>query len=384
MRSPCAPHSTWPGSEPRNDRSDEEEQRVKSRIRKVVRALAKHKVDALLVSRPTNVRYLTGFVSSNAFLVVTAAGHSVFLTDARYIEAAEKRIEVEAVVQLGRDAFQCVKDALRGRGVRRLGFETDHLSHAQASRLIAALGARRCKPVGDLVEIIRAVKDPGEIAAIRRAVHLSERGFRHIVPLLQPGVREREIAIELEFFFMANGADGFAFEPIVAFGPHAAVPHHDTGSRRLRETDVVLIDWGAKVKGYSSDLTRTLLPPRMPRQTRDIYRVVLEAQRAAIDRIRPGVKFATPDKAARAVIDGAGYGERFTHSLGHGIGLDVHEPPTLAGRVEGVLKPGMVVTVEPGIYLPGTLGVRIEDDVLVTAGGHEVLSRLPRRARCWA
>jgi Xaa-Pro aminopeptidase len=357
---------------------------VKRRIRKVARALAGHKVDGLLVSRPTNVRYLTGFASSNAYLVVTADGHSVYLTDSRYIEAAEKRIEVDAVVQLQRDAFECVKDALKGRGVRRLGFETEHLSHAQATRLIDKLGARRCRPVSGVVELIRAIKEPAEIAAIRKAVRLSERGFRHILPLLRPGVREREVAIELEFYFMANGADGFAFDPIVAFGPHAAVPHHDTGKRTLRETDVVLIDWGARVNGYSSDLTRTLLPPRMPHQTRDIYQAVLEAQRAAIDCIRPRANLATPDKAARAVIDGAGYGERFTHSLGHGLGLDVHEPPGLAGRVKGVLKPGMVVTVEPGIYVPGTVGVRIEDDVLVTADGHEVLSRLPKRARCWA
>ena len=215
------------------------------------------------------------------------------------------------------------------------------------------------------------------------AACLAERGFRHILPLLRPGVREREIAIELEFFFMANGGDKLAFDPIVAFGANSAVPHHTTGRRKLRETDVVLVDWGVKVGGYSSDLTRTLLPPRMPRRTREVYRVVLEAQRAAIERIRPRAKAAAPDKAARAVIQATGHGERFTHSLGHGIGLDVHEQPGLASRSEATLRAGMVVTVEPGIYLPGRLGVRIEDNVLVTAEGHEVLSRLTRRARAW-
>ena len=354
---------------------------MKRRIREVRRALAKHKLDALLVSQPTNVRYLTGFSSSNAYLVVTAAGRSIYFTDSRYLTAAERRVEVDSVVKLERDAFQCIKDALKGRGVQRLGFESDHLSYDRASRLMDKLGKRRCKPVTGIVEAVRSIKEPAEIAAIRRAVRLNERGFRHILPLLRPGVSEREIAIELEFFFMANGGDGSAFDPIIAFGPGAAVPHHETGRRKLRETDVVLIDWGVRVHGYTSDLTRTLLPPTIARRVKDVYQVVLEAQRAAIECIRPRTKLAAPDKAARRVIEAAGYGERFTHSLGHGIGLDVHEPPTLAGRVDGTLKPGMVVTVEPGIYLPGRFGVRIEDNVLVTAGGHEVLSRLPTRMR---
>jgi Xaa-Pro aminopeptidase len=356
---------------------------VKHRIRRARRALAKHKIDALLVTSPANVRYLTGFVSSNALLLVMASGASAFLTDARYIEAARKKVEADTVELLQRDAFKSVRDALRGHGVRRLGFEAGHLTHARALNLIETLGARRCKPVSGLVEGVRAVKEPGEIAAIRKAVHLAERGFRHILPLLRPGVREREIAIELEFFFMANGGDKPAFDLIVAFGANSAVPHHTTGQRKLRETDPVLVDWGVKVAGYSSDLTRTLLPPRMPRRTREVYRVVLEAQRAAIERIRPGAKAAAPDKAARAVIEAAGHGERFTHSLGHGIGLDVHEQPGLGSRSTATLRAGMVVTVEPGIYLPGCFGVRIEDDVLVTAEGHEVLSRLTRRGRAW-
>ncbi len=356
---------------------------MKHRIRKLRRKLAGHKIDALLVTNPTNIRYLTGFVSSNATLVITASGHSLYLTDARYIEAARNKVEADAVELLKGDVFKAVRDGLKGHGVRRLGFEADHLSHAQALKLLDTLGTRRCKAVSGVVESVRAVKEPDEIAAIRKAVRLGERGFRHILPLLRPGVREREIAIELEFFFMANGGEKLAFDPIVAFGPGAAVPHHATGRRKLRETDVVLIDWGVTVAGYSSDLTRTLLPPRMPRRTREIYQVVLEAQRAAIERIRPRAKLAAPDKAARDVIEAAGYGERFTHSLGHGIGLDVHEQPGLSSRSEGTLRAGMVMTVEPGIYIPGRLGVRIEDDVLVTAAGHEVLSRLPKRARSW-
>lgn len=356
---------------------------MKHRIRKVCRTLAAHKLDALLVTRPTNIRYLTGFVSSNAYVLLTGSGTSLLLTDGRYIEAAQRQVDTDAVELLKRDPFESIRDGLKGHSVRRLGFEATHLSHARALTLIKALGARRCKPASGVVEAVRAVKEPAEIAAIRKSVRLNERGFRHILPLLRPGVREREIAIELEFFFMANGADGFAFDPIVAFGRHSAVPHHHTGQRTLRPTDVVLIDWGVNVRGYSSDLTRTLLPPTMPHQTRDVYNVVLEAQRAAVERIRPRTTLAAPDKAARAVIEAAGYGERFTHGLGHGIGLDVHEQPGLGARAKGRLRAGMVVTVEPGIYLPGRFGVRIEDDVLVTADGPEVLSRLSRHAQSW-
>jgi len=356
---------------------------MKHRLRKVRATLAKHTIDALLVTHPVNVRYLTGFHSSNAYLLITASGHSLFLTDGRYIEAAQKQVEADAVELLSGNPFKCVADGLKGHGVRRLGFESAHLSHQRALTLIETLGARKCKARTGIVESVRAIKEPGEIAAIRQAVHLNERGFRHILPLLRPGVRERDIAIELEFFFMANGGDSFAFDPIVAFGPGAAVPHHATGGRTLRKTDVVLIDWGVKVRGYSSDLTRTLLPPSIPHQTRDIYQIVLKAQLAAIERIRHRVKLAAPDKAARAVIEAAGHGTRFTHSLGHGIGLDVHEQPGLSGRAQGAMRAGMVVTVEPGIYVPGKFGVRIEDDVLVTTGGCEVLSRLSKRIRSW-
>jgi Xaa-Pro aminopeptidase len=356
---------------------------VKHRIRKACRKLAEHKVDALLVTDPTNVRYLTGFVSSNAYLLITASGRSAFLTDGRYIEAARKKVEADSVELLGKEPFKSVVEAVKASKVRRLGFESERLTHARALRLMEAVGARKCRPVSGLVESVRAIKEPGEVAAIRRAVRLAERGFRHVVPLLRPGVREREIAIELEFFFMANGGDKLPFDLIVAFGPGSSVPHYATGWRRLRDTDVVLIDWGVMVGGYSSDLTRTLLPPRMPGRIRDVVRVVLEAQRAAIERIRPGAKASAPDKAARAVIEAAGHGACFTHSLGHGLGLEVHEQPGLSSRSEGTLRAGMVVTVEPGVYLPGRFGVRIEDDVLVSAGGCEVLSRLPGRGRSW-
>jgi len=356
---------------------------VKRRIRKIRRRLAHHKIDALLVSYPPNIRYLTGFTSSNAYLVVTASGRSVFLTDGRYIEAAQKSVEADAVELIEKDGLKNIAGALKGQGVRRLGFESEHVSHARAVKLIETLGARKCKPVSGVVESVRAIKEPEEVAAIRKAVRLAEGAFRHVVPLLRPGVRERDIAVELEFYFMAGGGDQAAFDPLVAFGPHSSVPHHSTGRRKLRETDVVLIDWGVRVGGYSSDLTRTLLPPRMRRRTKAVYQVVLEAQGAALERVRSGTRLSAPDKAARQVMEAASYGRHFTHSLGHGLGLEVHEQPGLTRGAEGTLRAGMVVTVEPGIYLPGQFGVRIEDDVLVTAGGHEVLSRLPKRARSW-
>ncbi|MGD8394330.1 MAG: Xaa-Pro peptidase family protein [Candidatus Eiseniibacteriota bacterium] len=356
---------------------------MRHRLHKVARALARHDLDALLVTGATNQRYLTGFTSSNAYLIVTAAAESIYLTDARYIDAARSQVDTDRVDLIGGDPGRALRAAIRGRGVRRLCFEADHLSHARAVRLAGALGARRCRPVSGVVESVRAVKETGEIETIRRAVRLAERCFHHVRPLFRPGVRERDVALEIGAFHRQHGADDDAFEPIVAFGPDAAVPHHRPGARRLRSSDVVLVDWGARVDGYCSDLTRTLLPPGTPRRLRDAYDAVRAAQQAAIESIRPRVRSGSCDRRARSALAAAGYGEHFTHSLGHGIGLDVHERPWLTGTRRDALRPGMVVTVEPGVYLSGDFGIRIEDDVLVTPDGAEVLSRLPTRVATW-
>ncbi len=350
------------------------------RINKLQRHLAKEKIDGLLVTNLTNVRYLTGFVSSAAKLLVSEKG-CVLITDFRYIEAARKEVAFAEVFQTTKNARNDLRSLLRKHSIRRLGFESSNISYWEYLRLKSYLSERRLKPCLDIVERLRMIKDAGEIIAIRRAIRLAEKGFRYIRKLLKPGVRERDIAIELELFSKVNGGDNVAFDPIVAFGRGSAVPHYHTDRKRLRERDMVLVDWGVTLGGYSCDLTRTLLSHSIMDKEKAIYSIVLEAQHKAIKKIRPGVSLGLIDRTARDHISKHGYGDAFGHSLGHGIGLDVHELPVISRESKMRCRSGMVITVEPAIYVPGWGGVRIEDDVLVTGKGCEVLSRLPRKAQ---
>jgi Xaa-Pro aminopeptidase len=349
------------------------------RIRKLQRRLPKEKIDGLVVTRPSNVRYLTGFEGSAGQILMSQKG-AVFMTDFCYIEAARKDLPFLDVVRISGDRKKQLRSLLRAHKVRRLGFEPAHVTHQRYLQLRDHIGEKRLSGRTDIVERLRMIKDDAEIAAIRKAVRLNERGFRHTRSLLRPGITERDVAVELEFFFRTNGGDGFAFDPIIAFGKGGSIPHYQTANRKLRERDAVLIDWGVKVRGYSSDLTRTLLSHSITQKEKDIYAIVLEAQTRAIEKIRPGVSLALIDKTARDVISKHGHGEAFGHSFGHGIGLDVHEIPNVSSKSKERCRKGMVITAEPGIYLPGWGGVRIEDDILITASGCEVLSRLSRKA----
>jgi Xaa-Pro aminopeptidase len=249
---------------------------------------------------------------------------------------------------------------------------------AQHKSLKKKLGKKHIEPIDDGLLKQRAVKSPDEIKAIRAALAIQQQAFVDLRDVLKPGETERQIAASLEFLMRSAGADGPSFPTIVAADANASLPHAVPGDRKLKAGGSVLIDFGARAHGYCSDLTRVVGLGSMPAKIKEIYKVVLEAQLAAIAAIKPGAKLRDIDAAARDVIVKAGYGPQFGHSTGHGIGLDIHEQPTLAARSEGSLEPGHVVTVEPGIYLPGVGGVRIEDDVLVTDKGHTVLSDLPK------
>jgi Xaa-Pro aminopeptidase len=238
-------------------------------------------------------------------------------------------------------------------------------------------GKARLQATTGVVANMRRVKDDSELAAIRKAVDIAQRGFEKLTGWLKPGMREREVAARLTYDMTRMGAQGPAFAPIVAVGRNGSLPHYEPGDGVVSDREGVLIDWGARADWYVSDLTRVVWPGSIPTELAKVYQVVREAQQAAIAAIKPGVSASSVDRIARSHIAKAGYGRRFTHSLGHGIGLNVHEGPGLRKGGEDKLEPGMVVTVEPGVYLPGVGGVRIEDDVLVTAGGHEVLSSLP-------
>ena len=350
--------------------------RRRAALRKAARA---EKVDALLVSRPVDVRYLTGFTGEDSFALLGRAW-TVLITDGRYAEqAAAQCAGVEVHVRKGK-VSAAVAGYVRSHAVGRMAIQADHATVGFRAELAGAVGARRVRPVEGVMLALRAVKDAGEVRTIRRAVRTAVAAMRELLSRGSAGLvgrTETDLAAELDFLMRRRGAEAPSFPTIVAAGAHASLPHYQPGRARVRAGQGVLFDWGARVDGYCSDLTRVVFTGRIPPEIGPVYEVVRRAQRAGIRAAQAGAAACSADAAARAVIEQAGYGERFSHGLGHGIGLQVHEQPLLARRRRRRLRAGMVVTVEPGIYLPGVGGVRIEDDVLVTPDGPRVLSRLP-------
>jgi len=349
------------------------------RRRAFAAAAERARLQAFLVSAPRDVAYLSGFGGEDSWLLL-GEGWACLLTDGRFAEqAAGECPGLEVYVRSG-PMPAAVATVLRGRRVRSVGFQAHHLTVAARDGLAEALGGRRLRPVAGVVAELRLVKDAGEVRRIRRAVGAAERAFRGLIAGgadALAGRTEADLAAELDGRMRQAGASGPAFETIVAAGPHASRPHHVPGGRRVRRGEAVLIDWGARVDGYVSDLTRVVFVHRIPPALAEVYDVVRRSQRAGIAAVRPRARCRSIDAAARDVIERAGHGERFVHGLGHGIGLDVHEGPGLHRRNDRPMRSGMVVTVEPGVYLPGVGGVRIEDDVLVTGRGGRRLSSLP-------
>ena len=337
------------------------------------RRLAEQGLDALLVSHSPNVRYLTGFTGS-AGLVLVAADRTTLITDFRYAEQgpAETRGAAEVVVEQ-RNLWDRLRGLLDSGPKLRFGFERDHVTVRDAERLA---GLERAEPVpsSELVEGLRAVKDRDEVAAIAAAAELAQAALAELLASLSVGETEREIAGRLEAGLRRRGSEWHPFQTIVASGPRSALPHARASSRPLGRGEWLLLDFGAQLDGYCADLTRTVvLGTAEPRQ-REVYGVVQQAQRVAREGIRPGMAGREADALARDLITAAGFGNAFGHSLGHGLGLEVHEAPRLAATAEEPLPAGAVVTVEPGIYLEGWGGVRLEDDVHLTADGPHCLS----------
>jgi Xaa-Pro aminopeptidase len=350
-----------------------------ARVAEVRRHLARWRAAALLVTNPRDVRYLTGFVGEDSWAVVLADSPTVrVLTDFRFQEQVRYEApQAKAHIRKKGLAEELGKLARRG-GLRRIVLQQDYVTLSQRKNLAKHVGASRLHPVQDKLIQQRAVKDEFEVQCIREALAIQQAVFRKVIGQLRPGQTEQAIAAKLECEMRLRGADGPSFPSIIAADAHASLCHAIPGPARVRQGGILLVDWGARYKGYCADMTRTVALGRMPAKIREIYRIVLEAQLAAIDAIAPGVSLKKVDAAARKIIDKAGYGKQFGHGLGHGIGLDVHEQPGFGKRSKGELKVGQVVTVEPGIYLPGVGGVRIEDDVLVTVKGRQVLSDLPK------
>jgi len=334
-------------------------------------------VDALLVGHLANVRYLTGFTGSNAVAVLGAVG-AAFLTDGRYGDQAAHEVpDLERTVSTNGFVAALV-DACRGLGIERLGFETAHLTVGRWRELADALGGVELVGTEGLVERLRWAKDPEEIHLLEQAQDATDQAFEAILDRLAIGMTERQVAQELASAMRRAGADGVAFDPIVGFGEHAAEPHHAPGHRALEEGDVVKMDFGALWDGYHTDMTRTIAFGSPPPELRKLHDVVREAQQAAIDAIRPDVAAAEVDATARRVVADAGYGSAFPHGLGHGVGLEIHEGPWFHPESRDTLPLGTVVTVEPGIYVTGLGGVRIEDIVEITAEGARAIPTATR------
>jgi 3-dehydroquinate dehydratase type II len=329
-------------------------------------------VDALLVSHLPNVRYLTGFTGSNGQALV-GAKETVFLTDGRYQEQSRREVlDLDRVTYL-QGLEGPLRDVCARMGVVRLGFEAHALTVRQHGQLVAKLPDVELIALADEVERQRWTKDPEEIAHLRSAQGVTDQAFEDVMEYLAVGQTERQVARELEHLLRRHGADGLAFDSIVAFGENAAEPHHEPSHRLLEEGDVIKLDFGAMLEGYHADMTRTIAFGSPASQLKKIHDVVREAQQEGIDAVRAGVAGESVDQAAREVIEDAGYGVYFLHGLGHGVGLEIHEGPRLGRGIDHELPAGAVVTVEPGIYIPGLGGVRIEDMVEVTDDGCRVL-----------
>ncbi len=348
------------------------------RIEAVRAALGAAGADALVVSKLVNVRYLTGFAGSNG-VVVVGPDSATFFTDFRYVTASEPIREFMQVELADRDALRFVAGHLDQLlpGDSRIGFEAAHLTFAAHAVLADALG-REPVPTREVVERLRAVKDAGEVESIRRSAALIEPVYAAIAEQGLEGRTERDVAWSIRELFHGQGSDQLAFDSIVASHERGAMPHADPSDAQIGAGTLVTIDIGCVLDGYASDCTRTFATGGLPAELREIYEVCLAAQLAGLDAVRPGVAARDADAAARTVIAEAGYGDHFGHPLGHGVGLEIHEGPRLSAASDATLEPGMVVTVEPGIYLPGRGGVRIEDLVVVTATGCERLTAMPK------
>jgi Xaa-Pro aminopeptidase len=333
-------------------------------------------LDALLITRQVNVRYLTGFTGSNGQLLLVRGG-GVFFTDSRYEEQSRREVADLRRVVYPQKLAAALAEAAGAEGVHRIGFETGGMTY-RTWRELSDLEGIELHPIEDEIEGLRWAKDAEEIRLLEGVQEVTDAAFDRVVGKLAEGVTERQVAFELELAMRELGAERVGFDTIVAFGEAAAEPHHRPSDRALRRGEVVKMDFGCVVDGYHSDMTRTVAFGEPEPRLRDIHALVLRAQLAGIDAVRSGITGEEADRAARSVIEDAGLGDRFGHSLGHGVGLEIHEGPSLRRGSPDVLPEGAVVTVEPGVYVPGLGGVRIEDAVVVGPDGCRPLPRTPK------
>ncbi|UCE67910.1 MAG: aminopeptidase P family protein [Candidatus Zixiibacteriota bacterium] len=347
------------------------------RIQKAFSLLKRNKIDCMLVTELNHVRYLSGYSGSNG-MVLLIPPKAYFFTDFRYKVQSQKEVKNCAIVIAEQALTSELPKIPKLNKKIRIGLEAEFVTLSLQERLKDLLPKAVFKSTEKLIESLSITKDINEIKKIKKAIKISEKAFAETLDYIKPGVREKDIALELEYKMRLYGADSAAFDIIVASGQRSSMPHGVASEKKLRKGDFITIDFGCFYQGYASDITRTVMLGKANEKQREIYNIVLEAQLASCKAVKPGLACSRLDGVARDIIMKAGYGDNFGHGLGHGIGLIVHDLPQLNARSTETLKPNMVVTIEPGIYIPNWGGVRIEDDVVVTPSGAQILSKLPK------
>ncbi|MUV07326.1 M24 family metallopeptidase [Planococcaceae bacterium Storch 2/2-2] len=350
-----------------------------NKIERIRQRLHEESIDALLVTNPYNRRYMANFTGTAGVVFITKE-EALFITDFRYVEQATEQAVGYTVVEQRRTVVEQVADEVVRLGVRTLGFEKDHMTYGEFEIFEEYVDAMLV-PVSGWVEQLRLIKTEDELAILQRAADIADETFEHICTYIRPGVSELDVANEMERYMRSLGATQSSFDSIVASGVRGALPHGVASDKLIEEGELVTLDFGALYNGYISDITRTVAVGEPSEQMKEVYEIVLAAQKRGVEQIRPGMKASEADQVVRDVIVEKGYGEAFGHSTGHGIGLEVHEMPALSSRNDTVLQCGMTVTVEPGIYLPGIGGVRIEDDIVLTETGNRRLTKSSKELR---
>lgn len=343
---------------------------MQARIDKLVEKFDLLGIDAVIVMNPYNRRYLTGFTGTSGYAVISRS-RRIFMTDSRYTEQAAQECRSYEIVMMERGTVEDILDVLKSMNYCKLGFEDNYLTVQRFNSLRDGLKDIELVPIGSIIEKIREIKDKEEINRIKKAAATADNAFSHILGVIKPGISEQDVALELEYFMKKSGASALSFDTIVASGQRSSMPHGVATNKKIEYGDTVVLDFGCIFEGYCSDMTRTVFVGKADDEIRKIYEIVLKAQKAALDLIKPEVACKDVDLQARKIIEDMGYGKNFGHGLGHSVGLEIHEEPRLSTKSEGILKPDMVVTVEPGIYVEGFGGVRIEDLVVVTENGLE-------------
>lgn len=344
------------------------------RVNRLRKAMSDQKLRAMLITSPVNRRYMTGFTGSAGYVLITDT-ESYLLTDFRYMTQAPAQAVGYTVVEHAPQVMDTVKELLSSHQITETGFEQDYVTFATHSAYSKKLAPVKLVPVTGIVDKLRIFKDQHELDIMQRAADLADATFAHILPKIKPGITERELDLEMEFFMRKHGATSSSFDTIVASGERSAMPHGVASEKVIQQGELITFDFGALLDGYCSDLTRTVATKgELTPQLREIYDIVLEAQLHTLAHIKAGMTGREADALARDIITKYGYGEQFGHSTGHGLGMEVHEATRVSKTSDDILEPGMVVTVEPGIYLPGIGGVRIEDDIVITDSGITILT----------